>query len=148
MIEHDEICGLMPHAENMCLLDRVTDWDESTIVCESSSHMLQDNPLRTSEGLTSVSLIEYGAQSMAVHGGLIAREKGGDFSDGYLAALRDVSFERMDVSHITNKIVVMAEMLMSQNGNLVYSFHVSANDECIVHGRATVVEVKNNNAKA
>ena len=85
---------------------------------------------------------------MAVHGGLIAREKGENFGDGYLAALRDVSFERLDVSQITNKIVVMAEMLMSQNGNLVYSFYVSASDECIVHGRATVVEVRNNNAKA
>lgn len=148
MIEHDEICGLIPHAANMCLLDRVTEWDDNTIVCESSSHLLQDNPLRTSEGLTSVSLIEYGAQSMAVHGGLIAREKGSNFGAGYLAALRDVSFERQDVSQIANKIVVMAEMLMSQNGNQVYRFQVSANGECIVRGRATVVEVRNNNAQA
>ena len=148
MIEHDEICRLIPHAANMCLLDRVTEWDENTIVCESGSHMLQDNPLRTSEGLTSVSLIEYGAQSMAVHGGLIARQKSDDFGEGYLAALRDVSFERLDVSQIPNKIVVMAEMLMSQNGNMVYRFQVSANDECIVHGRATVVKVRNHNAQA
>lgn len=147
MIEHDEICGLIPHAGNMCLLDRVTEWDENTIVCESSSHQLQSNPLRSSEGLSSVSLIEYGAQSMAVHGGLIARQHGGKIDNGYLAVLRDVSFDRLDVSKITNKIVIMAEKLMSQNGSLVYQFQVSADGQCIVQGRATVVEVKTINAK-
>ena len=41
----------------------------------------------------------------------------------------------------------MAEKLMTQNGNLVYQFQVSAEGLCIVEGRATVVEVKSNNAK-
>ena len=141
MIGHDEICGLIPHDDNMCLLDRVTEWDGATIVCESSSHLLQDNPLRTSAGLSSVSLIEYGAQSMAVHGGLIARQKGGVINKGYLAVLRDVSFERLDVCEITSKITIMAEKLMSQNGNMVYQFCVSTNGECIVQGRAMIVEV-------
>lgn len=147
MIDHDEICALIPHADNMCLLDRVTAWDESKIVCESSSHLAHDNPLRTSTGLPCVSLIEYGAQSMAVHGGLIARQHGGRIDNGYLAVLRDVSFERMDVSNITNKIVIMAEKLMSQNGSMVYKFQVSADDQCILQGRATIVEVKTDNAK-
>ena len=147
MIERDEICGLIPHAGNMCLLDRVTEWDENTIICESSSHQLQSNPLRSSEGLSSVSLIEYGAQSMAVHGGLIARQQGGKIDNGYLAVLRDVSFDQLDVCKITNKIVIMAEKLMSQNGSLVYQFQVSADGQRIIQGRATVVEVKTNNAK-
>jgi len=147
MIERDEICGLIPHAGNMCLLDRVTEWDENTIVCESSSHQLQNNPLRTNEGLPSASLIEYGAQSIAVHGGLIARQHGVKIDNGYLAVLRDVSFDRLDVSKITNKIVIMAEKLMSQNGSLVYQFQASVDGLCIVQGRATVVEVKSNNAK-
>ena len=147
MIEHEEICALIPHAGNMCLLDRVTEWDESSIVCESSSHLLVDNPLRTSIGLPCVCLIEYGAQSMAVHGGLMARQHGGKIDNGYLAVLRDVSFERMDISKIMSKIVIMAEKLMSQNGSMVYQFQVSADRQCILQGRATVVEVKTENAK-
>lgn len=141
MIGHDEICSLIPHTGKMCLLDTVIDWDESSIECESNSHRLADNPLRSEEGLWSINLVEYGAQAMAVHGALLARTQGRKLAAGYLAALRDVQLTAQDVSRIESPLRIRAENLMAQGGNLIYAFRVSVGDECIVQGRATVVEV-------
>ena len=141
MIGHRDICELIPHADSMCLLDRVISWDDNVIVCEADSHLLRDNPLRTDSELPSVSLIEYGAQSMAVHGGLLARRQGRVLGEGYLAVLRDVSFEHIDVSKISGALEIKAEKLMSQGGNMMYQFHIFADGSCVVQGRATVVGV-------
>jgi predicted hotdog family 3-hydroxylacyl-ACP dehydratase len=147
MINHDEICQLIPHAGQMCLLDRVARWDEDFIVCESISHKLSNNPLRRSDSLPSVNLIEYGAQAMAVHGGLLARKEGRALGDGFLAALRDVHISNMDVSNISEKLTIEAECIMSQGGNLIYKFLVRTGDTCIVYGRATVIEVDGSNMR-
>lgn len=143
MIEHDEICTLIPHDSDMCLLDRVVSWDEDTIVCESDSHLSDDNPLRSEGGLSSISLIEYGAQSMAVHGGLLARTNGFNPGDGYLAALRDVIMVRCDVGKVNKKLVIAAEKIMSQQGSMVYRFEITLNQKSIISGRATVVAITN-----
>ena len=141
MIEHDELCQLIPHSGKMCLLDRVIRWDEASIECESSSHLLPDNPLRHSECLTTINLVEYGTQAMAVHGGLIAREKGHRLGNGYLAALRDVKINDQDVSLLPGELRIEAARLMAEGGNLIYQFRVTLGELCIVQGRATVFEV-------
>ena len=145
MIEHDEICALIPHDADMCLLDRVVSWDEDTIVCESDSHLSDRNPLRSGGVLSSISLIEYGAQSMAVHGGLLARNKGIKPGAGYLAALRDVKLVRCDVSRDASKLVIVAEKIMSQQGSMVYSFEISQNRQYVMSGRATVMAINQAN---
>lgn len=139
MIEHDELCHLIPHSGQMCLLDRVIEWDKTSIKCESNSHTLTDNPLRRDECLPAVSLIEYGAQAVAVHGGLLAREEGRHIENGYLAALRDVQIINQDISVITDKLRIEAECLMAQSGNFIYEFCVKSGGIDIVKGRATVV---------
>lgn len=141
MIEHDELCRLIPHSGKMCLLDRVVNWDTTTIECETRSHLLPDNPLRREASLSSVNLVEYGAQAMAVHGGLLAREQGDQLGNGYLAALREVQISQLDISRIADKLHIMAERLISQDGNLIYRFHVTAGDICLIQGRATVVSL-------
>ncbi|UCE90426.1 MAG: hypothetical protein JSW10_06340, partial [Pseudomonadota bacterium] len=75
-IERDELCSLIPHAGTMCLLHTVEQWDEVSIVCTAISHHEADNPLCSKGALGAVHALEYGAQAMAVHGGLLAREKG------------------------------------------------------------------------
>ena len=55
------------------------------------------NPLRTASGLLSPNAIEYAAQAMALHGGLIAQE-GSEPSAGFLASARNVrlAVQRLD----------------------------------------------------
>lgn len=143
MIEHDEICELIPHSGQMCLLERVIRWDETSIECESGSHMLSGNPLRNEGSLPSIYLVEYGAQAMAVHGSLLAREQGRKFGNGYLAALRDLQIVSRDVSQTSSNLYIEAKNLMAQGGSLIYNFRVKIDNTLVVQGRATVVEVTN-----
>lgn len=140
-IEHDELCSLIPHSFDMCLLDRVESWDENNIVCFSNSHLSQTNPLRREGNLSSIHLLEYAAQAMAVHGGLHDREQGIQMSEGYLAALRDVKIEICNIDSIQNKLKIEASKILSQGGNMIYNFKVLSSEKELASGRATVVAV-------
>ena len=140
-VKHDELCSLIPHSFDMCLLDRVESWDEKNITCFSNSHHLHTNPLRRNESLSSVHLLEYAAQTMAVHGGLHDREQGIQMSEGYLAALRDVQIELCNIEKLEKELRIEASQLLSQGGNMIYSFTVSAGENKLVSGRATVVSI-------
>lgn len=141
MIEHDELCHLIPHSDDMCLLDNVEFWDEDKIICHSNSHHLQKNPLRRNDSLSSVHVLEYAAQAMAVHGGLEDREKGKQMTEGYLAALRDVKLNLCELNLLKSELRIEANKIMSQGGNMIYSFNVSSEDINIASGRATVVAI-------
>lgn len=141
--DRDEICGLIPHAGLMCLLDKVTQWDETHIVCYSCTHKHIDNPLRNDDILPTSALIEYGAQAMAVHGGLLAKASGQVIRAGYLAALRDVTLEDVDVSSIDTLLCVEATQLMASQGNMIYNFSIKSNEKILASGRATVVAIYN-----
>ena len=145
MIDHEAICKLIPHAGSMCLLDNVVSWNENSITCLSDSHLLADNPLQNENKLSSVMLIEYGAQAMAVHGGLKAKEHGSVLAGGYLAALRNIKLSEKDISEIEGPLRIEAEQLMAQGGSMIYEFSVciDASGEALASGRATVIEMRN-----
>lgn len=145
MINHDAICRLIPHAGSMCLLDSVVSWDENSITCLSETHLHADNPLQNENKISSVMLIEYGAQAMAVHGGLKAKEQGDVMAGGYLAALRNINLADTDVREIKGTLRITAQQLMAQGGSMIYEFSVceDANDNPLASGRATVIELQN-----
>lgn len=139
VVDKATLCDLIPHTGSMCLLDEVVAWDDEHIQCRSYSHKLIDNPLRSEKGLRAIMLLEYGAQAMAVHGGLLARAKGERIHEGYLAALRDVKIKDITVDTIRLPLLVEASMLMSQQGNMIYQFCVQTTDGILATGRATVM---------
>ena len=139
VIDKATLCDLIPHAGEMCLLDEVAEWDEKHIVCRSRSHALANNPLRSEDGLHSVALLEYGAQAMAVHGGLLAQQQGEVIGNGYLASLRDISLADVKVDKIKEALLVEASCVMAQGGNMIYQFSVRAGKQELASGRATVV---------
>ena len=138
MIEHDELCSQIPHTGNMCLLDRVIEWNDTQIVCETMSHQDSKNPLRCEQGLSSVTGIEYGGQAMAVHGSLLGSIK----TEGqslYLAAVRDVHFEANWLHDINHPLTVRAERLMGDVNGMIYQFSILAVYRLLVSGRLTVM---------
>lgn len=141
MIEHNELCSLIPHSFDMCLLENVESWNEEQLVCYSNSHLSPTNPLRREKALSSIHLLEYAAQAMAVHGGLQNREHGIKMSEGYLAALRDVNIHLCELSDIQNKLRIEVNKILSQGGNMIYSFSVSATEIILASGRATVIAI-------
>ena len=89
---------LIPHRASMCLLDTVEYWDAERVICRTSQHRSPGNPLRANARLSSIHGIEFAAQAMAVHGGLLS-PNGAAPSVGLLVSLRDcvLHCERLDV---------------------------------------------------
>lgn len=139
MLKHESICKLIPHTGEMCLLDSVEHWDEDKIVCISQTHRNTDNPLRNENGLPMLSLIEYGAQAMAVHARLLEGQKSLTVVEGYLAALRDIQIAPGWLSDIDSVLNIYAERIYSDAGNMIYVMNILSSGKKLASGRATVV---------
>jgi predicted hotdog family 3-hydroxylacyl-ACP dehydratase len=138
MQKSDWAC-LIPHAGAMCLLDEVAGWDATTIHARSASHVRADNPLRSDDRLRALHLCEYGAQAMALHGGLLARAAGGAAAPGYLVSLRDVDLRVARVDDLAGMLDVHAERLLGGDGSWQYAFRVEHAGATIASGRAAVI---------
>jgi len=134
-----ELCDLIPHAGRMCLLREVAEWDEGRIVCTATSHRDLGNPLRSQGRLSAVHALEYGAQAMAVHGGLKARALGGEIRPAYLAALRDVKLGVQRLDTLEDPLLIEATCLLAECSNLIYAFMVSSGATAVAAGRAIIV---------
>src|SRR5262245_14230948 len=109
MSGREEILSLIPHQGAMCLLDRVIEWGKDHVLLATSSHRSKENPLRLDGRLSAVHLCEYGAQAMAVHGGLSARADGKDPQPGFLVSLRDVKLNVDYVDSFDGELLVGAQ---------------------------------------
>jgi predicted exporter len=130
---------LIPHEGSMCLLERVVEWDDRHVVLETASHRSTTNPLRVNERLRAVNLCEYGAQAMAVHGGLRGTVSGVQPKPGMLVSLRSVQFGRDYVEDLPGDLRVEAECLQADAASLQYRFRITHGDETLAEGRAAVV---------
>lgn len=140
MLAKTDFINLIPHAGDMCLLDGVVTWDDTTIQATSISHVLDTHPLRGERGLHAVHLAEYGAQAMAVHGALRARERGETSPrPGMLVSLRGVKLAVQRIDTLEGVLDVHAECLIADDNGAQYLFRVSHNGEEIASGRAAVI---------
>jgi predicted hotdog family 3-hydroxylacyl-ACP dehydratase len=138
MLDRAAIAARIPHQGDMCLLDRVLDWNASTIRCSASSHRRADNPLRNEAQLGIAAGIEYAAQAMALHGGLLA-DGGRPPRQGYLASVRSVSFHTLRLDEQPADLLVEAERLSGDANQVLYRFAVSAAGQPLLDGRAAVI---------
>jgi predicted hotdog family 3-hydroxylacyl-ACP dehydratase len=139
LIKRDELCSLIPHSGTMCLLDKVLEWNDKKIICETHSHHLLNNPLRCEQGLSGIQGIEYGAQAMAVHGGLLAKREGKEITQGFLVALRNVDIKIDWLDTITGPLIIKANQIMHDDKHSIYEFSLMDNELALVNGRTTVM---------
>ena len=137
LLDRAAIAALIPHEGAMCLLDGVLAWDRTSIACLASSHRAADNPLVADARLDAVCGVEYAAQAMAVHGGLVG--DGRRPAAGYLASLRDVtcSVDRLDL--LEGDLLVTAELLIADAARVIYRFTLTSEARPLLSGRAAVV---------
>jgi predicted hotdog family 3-hydroxylacyl-ACP dehydratase len=135
----DDWRRLIPHAGTMCLLDDVVAWDAASIHMRTSSHRRADHPLRSDGRLRALHLCEYGAQAMAVHGGLVARAAGGAAAPGYLVSLRGVELEVERIDDLPRPLDVHAECLLGGGDGWQYAFRVEHDGVVLARGRAAVI---------
>lgn len=136
----EEIRSLIPHTGSMCLLERIVHWDEKGVELATTTHRDPENPLRRQGRLHAIHLCEYGAQAMAVHGGLMARATGGSVRPGMLVSLRDVvlSADRIDV--LDGELRVEVSRLQGGAAGVQYAFRVRHRESELARGRAAVIE--------
>ena len=137
-IEKIHFQDLIPHEGSMVLIDQVNDWDLNKISCSTRSHLLSNNPLMLNNSLSSIHLIEYGAQAMAIHRGLLT----GESLQGFLAAVRDAKFFIDNLDDVHGALYIQAIFELKINDNVVYTINVTdENNAPLLEARASVVHV-------
>lgn len=139
MIGRDELATLVPHAGTMCLWDEVVSWDADRITLRAGTHGSPSNPLRSGDRLHALHLCEYGAQAMAVHGGLRAREGGGAARPGMLVALRGVVLHVDRIDDLAGPLEGEAEQLAESPASQQYAFRIHHAGRLLAEGRAAVM---------
>jgi predicted hotdog family 3-hydroxylacyl-ACP dehydratase len=89
--------------------------------------------------LRALHLCEYGAQAMAVHGGLRGTVSGVSPKPGMLVSLRAVHFGREYVEDVPGDLRVEAECLQADAASLQYRFRITHGEEMLAEGRAAVL---------
>ena len=139
MLARADIEALIPHKHAMCLWDEVLDWDARCIRLRALNHRDASHPLRSDGRLRALHLCEYGAQAMAVHGGLLAREAGGAVRPGMLVALRDVRLHVARIDDLPGALEGEAELLAAGEASQQYAFRIVHEGRVLAEGRATVM---------
>ncbi len=130
--------NLMPHSELMLLIDRVESWTQEQIITRSCSHQNPDNPLRLAGVLSSLHLIEYGAQTMAIHCGLLT----GKAPLGFLAAVKEASFYINSLDDVKSELIIKATSQLQSPKGAVYQFSVNDGDnQLLLTAQATVIHL-------
>ncbi|AOD13680.1 phosphotransferase [Xanthomonas fragariae] len=137
----DAIATLIPHQGSMCLWEDVAEWDAQRIVLRSHAHRSDMHPLRADGRLRALHLCEYGAQAMAVHGGLLGRKSDKPARLGLLVALRAVELHVAYLDDLPDAIVCEAQVLMQGEDSQQYSFRLTHQAQLLGEGRATVMLV-------
>ncbi|HEX7917609.1 phosphotransferase [Rudaea sp.] len=130
---------LIPHRGAMSLLDSVLDWDDERIHLTAISHTRADNPLRSDGLLRALHLCEYGAQAMAVHGGLLAQRQGKVAAPGFLVSLRGVQLHVARIDDLPGALDVHAMKLLDGGSSWQYEFRVEHEGRLLAEGRAAVI---------
>jgi predicted hotdog family 3-hydroxylacyl-ACP dehydratase len=138
-IDRAQIALLIPHQGAMSLLDRVAHWNEAGILALSTTHRTACHPLSSNGRLRAVHLCEYGAQAAALHGGLLARARGGVAAPGYLVSLREVSFGCQRFDDLPGELQIGAELLLHDGDSWQYGFTASHGGDRLAAGRLAII---------
>lgn len=134
----DALCALLPHTGRMCLLEYVDDCSATRLRASTHSHRFADHPLAREGILASVHALEYGAQAIAIHAALAAREGGDSIGGGYLASARQLQLHRPRMDDLEATLQIDVERQFVQAGSLVYEFSVSGGNAPVADGIASV----------
>ena len=134
----DELSRFLPHEGAMRLIDRVESWDDATIQCCTWSHHDQGNPLRQGTRLEAVTGLEYAAQAMGVHVGLLNRTRSIDGLIGYVGGLRNVVLGVDRLDDCPAELTIDATRLFEGDNSFMYQFSISSGGRNVMTGRASI----------
>jgi predicted hotdog family 3-hydroxylacyl-ACP dehydratase len=133
------ILALVPHQGAMCLWDEVLDWDATRIRLCARNHVDPAHPLRARDRLHALALCEYGAQAMAVHGGLLAQGQGARAAAGVLVSLREVALAVERIDDLAGMLEGEAELIAASAASQQYAFRIHHGGRLLASGRAAAM---------
>jgi predicted hotdog family 3-hydroxylacyl-ACP dehydratase len=139
VLDRATILALVPHQGAMCLWDEVVDWDAQRIRLRACNHTDPMHPLRARDRLHALALCEYGAQAMAVHGGLLAAHQGGRAVPGVLVALREVELAVARIDDLDGALEGEAELVAASAASQQYAFRIHQGGRLLASGRAAAM---------
>jgi predicted hotdog family 3-hydroxylacyl-ACP dehydratase len=135
----EQIAASIPHSGAMCLLDEVEAWDDTRIRCTATSHRDPHNPLRARGRLAAICGIEYAAQAMAMHGGLLGAAGGSRPRVGFLTSVRAIEAHVDRLDTLEETLTVEAERVSGDDNNILYRFTLCCGERVLLTGRAAVM---------
>jgi predicted hotdog family 3-hydroxylacyl-ACP dehydratase len=138
IISKADLRRLIPHQGRMCLLDTVEQWDQISITCRTASHRDASNPLRRDNHLEAICGLEYAAQAMGVHVGLLEQGRKPHNAVGYLGAVRNLTLRASRLDNVKEDLTIHATRLAGQRDGFIYTFRVSAGEQELLDGRASI----------
>lgn len=130
---------LIPHHGSMCLLERVLAFSDDSLHAQTRSHRAPDNPLRRDGLLSALHLCEYGAQAMALHGGLCAARNNQTAPPGLLVSLRGVQLHCLRIDEFDGPLDVRISDVADSGAGWQSSFEVFFGDRLLASGRSAVM---------
>ena len=137
-VTKEDIGRLLPHGQAMCLLDAVDAWDDTTIRCRTATHRHHQNPLRFRGRLTMSAGLEYAAQAMGTHVGLLSRGPRTEAPVGYVGSVRDVVFSVSHLDDLAGDLTIEASRMVEGADSYMYRFTVSHHGSALIEGRAAI----------
>ncbi len=134
-----DIGALLPHAGTARMIERVVSWDRESIVAATTRHRATDNPLRKDGRLAAVHLAEFGAQTMAIHGGLLTTADGGAPRPALLVSVRDLVLHHDYIEQLPGELQITARVLGASSTSWQYSFEVRHLGEAAASGRVAAM---------
>jgi predicted hotdog family 3-hydroxylacyl-ACP dehydratase len=139
LLDRAGILARVPHQGAMCLWDAVLSWDGERIRLRTDNHRDPGHPLRHRGRLSAVHLCEYGAQAMAVHGGLLGEAEAAPVRPGMLVALRGVELAVARIDALDGSLYGEAELIAAGPSSQQYAFRILHADRMLAQGRAMVM---------
>jgi predicted hotdog family 3-hydroxylacyl-ACP dehydratase len=96
------------------------------------------NPLRHGTRLEAVTGLEYAAQVMGVHVGLLDRTRSTEGLIGYVGGLRDVVLDVDRLDECPAELTIDATRVFQGDNSFMYRFSISSGGRNVMTGRASI----------
>jgi predicted hotdog family 3-hydroxylacyl-ACP dehydratase len=88
--------------------------------------------------LEAICGLEYAAQAMGVHVGLLEQERKRSIAIGYMGAVRNLTLRAGRLDDVKGDLTIQATRLTGQMESFIYTFRVSVGKQELLDGRASI----------
>lgn len=138
----EKLAALLPHGAGMSLFDAVELCSDSKIIAHSTRHQATDYPFcdTDSNNISSILLVEYGAQAAALHARLNAEISPHEENQKiFIGSVRDLVLHLPEFQSSDGQLTITAELQFGDKNGAIYLFAATINDEPLAEGKMALL---------